>query len=154
MKLAFAKSADNDLKQVSHVLPPVKAHTQVLGEDHISAWVFVPVLLVQLPDIAPFCRAVFLSRTPVHAAGIKHGDSTTVDHKKTEHEFDGVPGQVYVERVVHGVRENRHELKEIHAVLIHARRENSQIQHEHGERRPQWGGVPKRLLTYIGITPC
>ena len=115
------------------MLPSVKAHAQMLGEDYVSCGVFVPVLLVQLPDIAPFCRAVFLSGAPVHAAGIKHGDSTAVDHKKAEHEFDGVLGQVYVKRMVHGIGENSHELKEIHAVLIHARRKNSQIQHEHGE---------------------
>ena len=52
--LARAAAADNDLKQVSHVLPSVKAHAQMLGEDYVSCGVFVPVLFVQFTDIAPY----------------------------------------------------------------------------------------------------
>ena len=44
--LSRAAAADYDLKQIPHVLPPVEAHAQVLGKDHVPGRVFVAVLLV------------------------------------------------------------------------------------------------------------
>ena len=150
---ACAAAAHDDLKEVSHVLPSVQTHAQVLGEDHVFGWVFVAVLLVQLPDAAPAGRAVFHAGTPVHAGRIVYSDRSGVDHKSAQHEFDGVRRPAQGKGLIHGVGKDGHELKEIHAVLIHARSQHSQIQHGQGKRRPQWGGVPERLLIYIGIPP-
>ena len=151
--LARAAAAHNDLKQITHVLPSIEAHAQVLGEDHVPGRVFVAVLLVQLPDAAPAGRAVFLAGPSVHAGRIVHGDCPGVDHKSAQHEFDGMRRPAKCKWLVHGVGKDSHELKEIHTVLIDACGQHSQIQHGQGKRRPHGGGVPERLLVYIGIPP-
>lgn len=150
---ACAAAADHDLKQVSHVLPPVKAHAQVLGEDHVPGRIFVAVLFVQFPDAAPAGRAVFLAGASVHTRGIIHSDCPGIDHQSAQREFDGVRRPAQGKGLVHSVGKDGHELKEIHAVLIDPGGKHSEIQHGHGKRRPQWGGVPERLLVYIGIPP-
>ena len=135
------------------MLPSVEAHTQVLGEDHVPGRIFVAVLLVQLSDAAPAGRAVFLAGTSVHAGGIVKRNPARIEGKTAQHEFDGVRRPAQGKGLVHSFGKERHELKEIHTVLIDACGQHSQIQHGQGKRRPQWGGVPESLLVYIGIPP-
>ncbi len=150
---ARAAAADHDLKQIPHVLPPVEAHAQVLSEDHVPGRIFVAVLLVQLPDAAPFRRAVFFTGASVHARRIVKRNPARIQDQTAKNEFDGVRRPAQGKGLVHSVGKDRHELKEIHAVLIDACSQYSQIQHGQGKRRPHRGGVPERLLVYIGIPP-
>ena len=135
------------------MLPSVKAHAQVLSENHVLIRIFVAVLFVQLPDAAPLRGAVFLAGTPVHAGGIVKRDPACIHDQAAQHEFDGVGRPAQGKGLVHSVGKDRHELKEIHAVLIDACGQHSEIQNGQGKRRPHGGGVPERLLVYIGIPP-
>ena len=63
--LAGAAAAHHYLQEVSPVLSPVQAHSQVFGEDYVHLLVPVPVLSVQLPDTAPAGGAVLLTRPQV-----------------------------------------------------------------------------------------
>lgn len=115
--------------------------------------VFVAVLLVQLLDAAPFRRAVFLAGASVHAGGIVQGDYSATEKQSSQNKLGRVWRPAQGKRLVHGVGKDGHELEEIHAVLIDACGQYSQIQHGQGKRRPHRGGVPESLLVYIGIPP-
>ena len=83
------------------MVPCVQAHLQVLGENYILAWVFIPVFSIELMDIAPFGRAVFLAGSAVLQTGIVQYDRNSVDTQGTKHEFQGMLCPVQGKRMIH-----------------------------------------------------
>ena len=135
------------------MLPSVEAHTQVLCEDDVFVGIFITVLFVQLPDISPTGRAVFLTGALVLIRGIIKNDSADIQQQSAQHEFDSVRCPMQRKGGVHRIGKDGHELKEIHAGLINACCQRSQIENEQGEHRPHRGGLAERFTVYIGIPP-
>ena len=68
-RLARAGAADDDLQKITPVCFPVEAHTDILRKDCILKGVFVTILGIELPGIAPSGGAVFLAGPPVFPCG-------------------------------------------------------------------------------------
>lgn len=100
-----------------------------------------------------FAEPLFLAGASVHAGGIVQGDYSATEKQSSQNKLGRVWRPAQGKRLVHGVGKDGHELEEIHAVLIDACGQYSQIQHGQGKRRPHRGGVPESLLVYIGIPP-
>jgi len=109
------------------VLPSVEAHTQVLCDDDVFVRIFITVLPVQLANISPTGGAVFFTRPFVLIRGIIKNDSTDIQQQSTQHELDSVRRPAQRNRGIHRIGKDSHKLKEIHAVLIDARCQHSQI---------------------------
>lgn len=60
------------------MFPPIQAHAEILGEDHVVVGGLVPVLEVQCVDIPPMGGAVFLAGPLVLTAGKVQSDGESV----------------------------------------------------------------------------
>ena len=83
------------------MVPCVQAHLQILRENDIFGWVFVPVLAVELMDIAPLGRAVFLTGSAVLHRGVIEHYRNCIDQQGTKHKFQCVGCPPQSKRIVH-----------------------------------------------------
>ncbi len=128
------------------MFPPIQAHAEILGEDHVVVGVLVPVFEVQRVDIPPMGGAVFLAGLLVLPAGKVEGDGEGVQYQGHHHEFQGVGRPSDVKGAFQYDTETPHQVENSHVLPVAAGQGRPHPEDGDGQQEPREGSAVILLL--------